>query len=527
MQEVCKELNDKSNELATRCSNAQTTCKALVASAKEKCTALKTEVEKALKEDTLTNEECQPLLEQCYFYGPNCEGDEKEKCEKLKKSCSKQDFTFTPPDQPFNPIEPPVTLAQKIGLTVLYQKAAQDGVYIGSALTLDVLNLLALLTPKSTGKNIDKACKDVLDKNCKTLKTEYPMLSDLCDSSGKASDNGTNACTALKNKLDDLPQKIKARPGLQSSGDAIPWHELSDSLTEEDCKELESECSYFLPHKSNLEKPCKNVRVACYKRGLGAVANEALEDLLRGLFNETNSKPDKLLSELVEKCKKLKTKGELGNDELLSRCLQPDDARLLLLSDLRYKRMTLHFQLNEKRDFPNEKDCIDLERKCEIFGKDFGDFHNPCITLRRRCDVLRQAGDLEALLLVKTEGSLKNGQDCKKEAEKICRKDARLGRNGRSFACANATFTCQTITDSVKTKCHFLGQNIQIRNATTEISSKNTTDEKEDLCDFWEEYCDAYMPHSDTLSNEASGSEGECIKLKKACEAVIIPEQHS
>ncbi|KAG4305651.1 hypothetical protein PORY_001207 [Pneumocystis oryctolagi] len=321
LKKICKKLSDKSNELALSCSDATKTCQNLEKTIAEKCKTLKEAIGKM--QDPPTNETCLSLLEQCHFYGSNCENQEELKCEELETKCSGKGFTFTPPGTPFNPIKPPITLAEQIGLKALYEKAAKDGVHIGSALTQDVFNLLALLTP-TTGNNIEDECKTMLDKNCKDLKT-HPILGSLCtnDTTDKASQEGKDVCTALKNKLNDLPEKIKS--SIQGAENILQWHQLSDQLREGECTRMLSKCFYFELHDKNnvLEKPCANVRVACYKRGLGAAANALLEEHLRGKFNDTDDKHEEFLAALVGECQKLKTKGELGNDELLSRCLQP------------------------------------------------------------------------------------------------------------------------------------------------------------------------------------------------------------
>ncbi|KAG4304255.1 hypothetical protein PORY_002436, partial [Pneumocystis oryctolagi] len=190
LKKVCQELSGESDELAIHCLN-DNMCTSLVNSAKEKCTALKDAIK---NEQDITNETCPSLLEQCYFYGPNCkEGSDKPNCTLVEEKCSGQGVTFVPPDQPFIPTHRPTTLAQKIGLSALYKRAAQDGVHIASPPDQD-LDFLALLKQSSGvgNNNIKQKCDDMLSSKCQKPE-DYPMLKGLCENN---KENGTKKCEA-------------------------------------------------------------------------------------------------------------------------------------------------------------------------------------------------------------------------------------------------------------------------------------------------------------------------------------------
>ncbi|KAG4304922.1 hypothetical protein PORY_001597, partial [Pneumocystis oryctolagi] len=560
LPEVCKELGDKSNELAIRCSDSQKTCTSLKKTIEEKCKALKSAVEKA---PSPTNEECQLLLEKCHFYGSNCEDADKSKCDDLKKKCEEKNIMFVPPDHPFNPIKPPTTLAEQIGLAALYQKAAQDGVHIGSASTLDVLNLLALLTPTGTGTGIKDACEKKLNKDCSSLKTEYPMLKDLCEDNGQASQEGNNACNALKTRLDSLPQEIENKlkqPGADKN--AIPWHKLSDFLIEEDCTELESLCSYFLPHKkSSLGTPCANVRVACYKRGLGAVANDALEERLRGMFlilllfnkeidlikpeinirGNGNSfikkhpvledsvykkeyflaiileadglQKDVCKNRLLEYCKKLKDiDSTLSNvEEKIKEICKDIDA-----SCNDFKNITVecnnfnisfqtHFQNKQVTGITNES-CESYQQKCLLlnnvcFNDSTVDLTEFCAKIMNFCYQKKLDSIAEKIVLRALKGSLASQDNCTEKLKERCPILSRQS-NELMLKCLDPEATCKLFVNNTNETCKDLKKGVQEASRNNNLSIE--------LCNELLEECYFY----DSTCNEVKG---ECESFKEKC----------
>ncbi|KAG4302073.1 hypothetical protein PCK1_001632 [Pneumocystis canis] len=157
LKEKCKRLSGFSKELMQLCLHSEGTCKHLKEEAKKKCDSLEAELKKALEKDAknLKNETCHPLLEQCHFYGPNCEEKDGLECEKLRTTCEEEhNIVYTPPEEPWFPIQPMPGITDKIGLEELYNEAAK-------------------LVRKTMGNLIKKNAKKHMKQNAASILKNY------------------------------------------------------------------------------------------------------------------------------------------------------------------------------------------------------------------------------------------------------------------------------------------------------------------------------------------------------------------
>ncbi|KTW25531.1 uncharacterized protein T551_03702, partial [Pneumocystis jirovecii RU7] len=510
LKEFCPLLSKESDELMILCFDEEKTCKNIMTKKQNKCKSLKSEIEKVLPKKNELQIKCPSLLKKCYFYDTDCTKD-KPNCEKLSSNCKEKGITYTKPGSDFEPIRPGVTLAEEIELEELYKKAAKKGVRIGRPPTRDATELLFLLSQSGTKSIIVEKCKEVLGKKCKDFK-EHEILKNLCKED-KASTDGEKECDKLQEKqaksIQILITKIETKLFLSSNPNTIiAWHDLSTFLSDKDCRTLESDCLY-LKGEGQLEKPCSNLKAACYKKGLEAVANEALQDKLRGKLHGSNGTWfENLQKSLVEVCKELKGK----SDELFVLCVQPKKAALVLSTDLRFRAIFLREQLNEKRDYPTETDCKELEKKCRILGQDSNEIKWPCFTLNQHCDRLRIAEQLEEKLLEEKTKDLDKFSSCVENLKKWCNDWARRGRTHFTLACVAQNTTCKILTEKVGFKCARLHEHMKTEGVVAKAKKESTAEQP---CGFWEPYCDKYMSSCKDL--ESTGKDDGCEKLKENC----------
>ncbi|KAG5518404.1 hypothetical protein PMAC_002797 [Pneumocystis sp. 'macacae'] len=532
LKEVCLELSQESNELTKLCLDQETTCKKFVAGKQEKCTDLEKTVEEALTKKDGLRGKCLSLLEQCYFHRGDCQGDKlkcKEPsskdckeyipdCDKLAEECQKQHIAYIPPGPPFDPTRPAASLAEDIGLEKLYRDAEEDGVVIGGQRVRDATALLAFWLKKDHKKN---KCEEVLKEKCKSTH-EHEALESLCDN-GKISGNGTEKCEELGEDIKKVCKNLE--PVILKSNlfdkknihnGIIGWEQLPTFLSNRECARLESYCFYFEKCQGGKEA-CMNVRAACYKRGLDARANSMLQQRMRGLLHGSNkSWVETFQKKLVEVCGELKgDKGTFPYDELLVLCVQPLKALRLLTHDHQMRTVFLREQLDKKRDFPGDKDCKELGRKCEELRHDSREIWWPCYTLEQQCERLGTTELLKALLLSEQKDTLKDHAGCEKYLKEKCNLWTRRGDGRFSLVCAFQNATCKLMVDDVQIRCEVFKTNIGtsgivdfLKNITEKITSL------ERICPFWYPYCNKYEPNCpDTLKKDEL-----CGNLKKYCE---------
>ncbi|KAG5513448.1 hypothetical protein PMAC_001512 [Pneumocystis sp. 'macacae'] len=510
LKEVCPELSGESDELTVLCFDEKT-CGSLIAKKESICESLKNELKDLEKKDGLETK-CLPLLKKCYFYSTDCNDKDKPQCEKLKSSCEEKGIIYEKPGSDFEPTRPGLTVTEEIELQELYGEAARDGVYIGRPPTRDATELLLLLSRDSAGTGVKENCEKVLNTKCKDLK-EYKLLKGLCNDNGKANDNGTEECTKLEEKQKDSAKDLTTKIGNKylfgtKLNTIVGWHGLPTFISEKDCRTLESDCLYF-GGQGGTDNPCSNLRAACYKKGLDAVANEALQHELRGSLQGSNGTwLENLEKGIVKACKELKGL----SDELFVLCMDPKSTALTLSTDLRMRAVRLQELLNERRDFPTTKDCKELEKKCEDLGPDSREIGWPCHTLNQNCRRLESAEQMEEVLLKEKTENLDDFDQCVESLRKQC--NAWNRRNRFALACLAQNVTCRIITKSVESKCAALDGHMK----TEKVVENAKDDKKESLCSSWWPYCNKYMS---SCKNLMTANDGKCEELKKECETVI------
>ncbi|KTW25464.1 uncharacterized protein T551_03743, partial [Pneumocystis jirovecii RU7] len=509
----CPELSKESDELMLKCLSVDETCTNLIKLIETRCKSLKTDITTAFKSQDKLKEKCPLLLEQCHFYKTNC-GTDKPDCDKLINSCKKKEVTYIAPGSSFNPIEPETTLVEQIGLKELYEEAKKEGVFIGKPSATDATALLAFLIQDKTlsaSENKGK-CEEILKKRCEKFKNHI-VLKDLCNDKNP-SEEGKKKCNNLDQELAEYIKTISIKINKHLLGSDpkkfIKWHELITFLTERDCTWLLSDC-FYLQDQTPVDKECKNLRAACYKKGRNALANQALQDMLRGKLHESNGTWfGTLLKELVNACVNLKEK----NDELFTLCVLPRETAFTLLADLQIKVEILQGYLNEKRDFPKKEDCKELLKKCEDLGHDSKEIEWPCHTLKYHCDRLKNIEKLEEKLLAEKTKSLDNFDSCVEKIGQQCYEWNRRGKTKFILACVTQNTTCKILTKNIESKCTILEKRIKASNVVDQ--AKNN--EKESICDSWQPYCSKFMSSCKNLINNGNG---ECEKLNEECKSFI------
>ncbi|KTW25558.1 uncharacterized protein T551_03681 [Pneumocystis jirovecii RU7] len=528
LKKICLELSQESDELTMLCLDQQTTCDKFVSKKKEKCTDIETSIKTALNKNELKTK-CLLLLEKCYFYRGNCEGDKLKckspnkdcedylpKCDELGEKCQEQNIVYIPPGPDFDPTKPEPTVAEDIGLEELYKKAEKEGVHIGKPPVRDATALLALLIQNSGNTQVEEKCKKVLENKCKELK-EHEVLGDLCNDSGTIGKNGTEKCKKLQDELANSTKILSAKIGAKhfvsiGQNNIVSWNKLTTFITEEECIRLQSDCFYFAQDKGPLEKGCKNIKAACYKKGVEALANEALQSKMYGLFRGSGKEWfKKLLDKIMDECSGLKT----TSDELFLLCINPLKAVRILAADIQTRAVFLRKQLDQKRDFPTDKDCKELGRKCETLGKDSNQIKWPCHTLKQQCDRLGTTEILKQVLLDEHKDTLKDQESCVKYLKKKCNKWSRRGDDRFSFVCVFQNATCKLMVDDVKDRCEVFEKNMQASDINNSLKKNQIkTESAANICPSWHPYCDRFLPNCPDLKKGKTF----CQNLKKYCE---------
>ncbi|KTW25466.1 uncharacterized protein T551_03742, partial [Pneumocystis jirovecii RU7] len=535
LKEVCVELSQESDELTKLCLYQEMTCKTFVSKKQEKCTALEQDVNAALKKEDELRGKCLLLLERCYFHRGNCEGDKlkcskptnqdcKEyvpECDTLAEKCGKENIVYMHPGPDFDPTKPEPTVAEDIGLEELYKEVEKDGIFIGKNHLRDATALLALLIQDSSLKKNGKEekCKEVLENRCKNPQ-DHEALENLCKEE-KITDYGTKKCseleidinktctnlepTVLKNRLYDPLDRV------------VEWGKLPTFLSNEDCARLESYCFYFEKSCPSGENACKNIRATCYKRGLDARANKVLQENMRGMLHGSNkSWLKEFQQKLVGLCEEIRKKNKaFPNDELFILCVQPAKAALLLTHDLRMKTIFLRQQLDQKRDFPTDKDCKELGRKCQDLGKDSKEITWPCHTLEQQCNRLGITEILKQILLDEHKDTLKTHENCTKYLKRKCHKWSRRGDDRFSFVCVFQNATCELMVKDVQDRCKIFEENMQASDINDSLKKNQIKAESAaNICPSWHPYCDRFLPNCPDLKKGKTF----CQNLKKYCE---------
>ncbi|KTW27609.1 uncharacterized protein T551_03108, partial [Pneumocystis jirovecii RU7] len=522
IKNVCIVLKEESDELMQKCLSLDSTCLSLVQAAKDKCSSLKKDIETALTKNT--SEVCLLLLEQCYFHDRSCES-EPLKCNDLINKCESVNITYTPPDTNFDPTKEESTLVEEIGLKSLYTKAVKKGVHIGKPPKADATALLALLIldPSLANKATKKEkCEKIIEDKCKDPQ-EYGVLKDLCEGT-KASKDGKQKCEELDDDIENTCKIFTSKVldyhlfDTKKNNGIIMWRKLPTFLSEKECTNLMSYCFYFEKSCDKGEDACKNIKAACYKKGLDGLANEVLQSKLRGKLHGSKKEWLKTFQKkLLEVCQEVKKEnnGVFPNNELFLLCVEPTRAAIVLPADLRMKVIFLLENLNKKRDFPTKENCEELEEKCKVLLEDSREIEWPCHTLNWNCDRLRNVEQLKEKLLEEKTEDLDKLDSCKKKLGKRCNEWVGKGRSQFTLACIAQNTTCKIITKDVKSKCDRLEK--YIKNGTVLNDAKEET-KKESICEFWIPYCERFMSSCKNLANTGTK---DCVELRKECSSFI------
>ncbi|KAG5518403.1 hypothetical protein PMAC_002796 [Pneumocystis sp. 'macacae'] len=502
---VCKAIGQENNELLKRCLDTDKTCDDLVKVAQKKCEPLKKKIEESLTNDKL-KENGHSLLKECHFYGENCENN-KPDCSGLKEKCKKADIVYTPPGSQFNPTLPEPTLAEKIDLKELYEEAATDGVLIERVLEVETVDLLVFLSDNA--ELDDNKCKNVLKDKCNTFRHLADDLENLC---GNTSEH-VQKCQKFKAEFDEKKKALTRRLENKQfkKNEIMSWSELSEVFIEYDCAELQSECFYY-ESQTSLRTLCKNLKAACYKKGLDTLANEMLLEKLRGkLYYEIGKSPEEFPKKLIEACKELKNTSK----ELFVLCMQPTDTIGVLLEDLRIKTDLLQDHLNENRDLPTRQHCTDLLKKCADLGQDSKHIEWPCRTLRHHCARLGVAEQLEEVFLQEKVSDLDKFESCVETLRGRCSGWGRRGRTRYALGCVAPNATCTYLTQNVGAKCAVLGGRIE-KEGIVEKAKKEGKDEE--ICRRWMPFCSKFMY---SCRNLTVSEDKDCKGLEMQCKTVI------
>nr|QJX19857.1 large surface protein PCAN_A1.28.3 [Pneumocystis canis] len=515
LKKHCPILGRMSHELMEKCLNPEETCKSLITEAGNKCTSLKDKVKKAV--ENVKDDSCLPLLEECYFYGPNCE---ETKCEELRTQCEDEhDIVYIPPEQPWFPIQPKVSIIEEVGLERLYKAIAEEGILINKLKLPSIDDLLFFFSQKNDNNGeFDKEKCKAQQGNCDYLKT-------LSKNSDYNCNGLENKCTELEKKFkkrrDDLKEDIKdARLFGGNDGDtepvkSIPWHKLYPEFNGESCPRLESECFYLDKNdKSDFEKACKNVRNMCYKRGLDAAAYETLESRMRGEFLDSRANwPNQCQKKLIDVCEKLKDE----DSNLLSLCLQPEKTCNQLKRDILKKANQLVRDLETVRDSPQEEDCKIYKKECDSLKEDNTWLFDPCYTLERNCYHLRESQKMRNLLLEERQNYFEDIENCTSILDKKCQNWSRKINKQFSLSCALQNDTCRIMSFNTSLQCDNLIKNIngkEIVNTLNEV--KGNMDELRELCPTWLPYCNALLPNCAKELAEGN-NDTLCPGIQKYC----------
>ncbi|KAG4303560.1 hypothetical protein PCK1_000078 [Pneumocystis canis] len=517
LEEECKILSGFSKELMRLCLDSKETCENLKEEAEKKCKSLEAKVKEAV--ENLKNETCHPLLEECHFYGPNCDSNTENKCDELRKKCEeKHDIVYIPPEEPWFPIQPRVSIIEEVGLEGLYKAVAQEGILINKLKLPSMEDLLLYLSQKSGDEKFDEDKCKAQEDNCDYLKT-------LSRHSNYNCTNIDEECKKLNNKLkdrrNDLKKDIKDVGLLNedkhaSNAEIISWHKLDPRFNGENCAELELECFYLDKNdKTDFEKACKNVRNMCYKKGLDAAAYETLESRMRGEFLDSRTNwPNQCQKKLIEVCKKL---GE--NTNLLSLCLQPEETCYKLKWDIQKKANQLVRDLETVRDSPQEEDCKIYKKECDSLKEDNTWLFDPCYTLERNCYHLKESQNVRNLLLEERQNYFENIENCTSILDKKCQNWSRKVNKQFSLSCALQNDTCRIMTFNTSLQCDNLIKNINGKEIVDTLNKTNgDMDQLRELCPTWLPYCDALLPSCAKELAKEGNNDTLCPGIQKFCQ---------
>ncbi|KAG5436831.1 hypothetical protein PCANB_001677, partial [Pneumocystis canis] len=517
LKEHCPILGRMSHELMEKCLDPKGACKSLITEAENKCDSLKDKVKKAVK--NVNDKTCHPLLEECYFYGPNCDNDTENECKELRTMCEEKDIIYMPPEEPWFPIQPRVSIIEEVGLEGLYKAIAEEGILINKLKLPSMDDLIFFLSQKKENGEFDQEeCKNAHEEEqCNYLKT-------LSRHSDYECSKMKDECDKLKNKFDkerkDLEGRIKENklfsenngPGQAKT---ISWYKLYSDIYGRNCAQLQSDCFFLSRYKNKLTTACDNVQAMCYKRGLDVVAYETLESQMRGEFHDSGENwPNNSQKKLVEVCNGVRNQSY----HLLELCLHPEKTYLSLFRDIQMKVIELDHILDITRDFPEEDHCLKLEPECNRLKEEDTRLLGFCHTLERNCYHLRESQNVRNLLLEERKNYFENIEKCTSILDKKCQNWLRKLNKQFKLSCALQNDTCRIMTFDTSLHCENLKENIKEKKIVTELTNANSNmDQLRELCPSWVSYCDTLLPSCQSDLAEKENNETLCPGIQKLC----------
>ncbi|KAG5513123.1 hypothetical protein PMAC_003419 [Pneumocystis sp. 'macacae'] len=188
---------------------------------------------------------------------------------------------------------------------------------------------------------------EALAYHVKKLKSKYDnkmTLRNLCNKI-----NYVEACEQINNDL-QAKNKLYTLSG------------LSELVYDNTYAYLISKCYYLQSHCGNdFVDACRVLKAAYYRAQLYNLAEEVLEEELFGLLHNLNDLNGN------KKCA----------EKLIKDVEKPKETCEALMEDVERRSLQLRSILDKKRDYPEEKDCIVLEKSARIYQKDFEDQNAP------------------------------------------------------------------------------------------------------------------------------------------------------
>ncbi|KAG5513617.1 hypothetical protein PMAC_003201 [Pneumocystis sp. 'macacae'] len=509
----CFMFMEESDELMKFCITSDR-CGRLMKLMEDKCMYLKFDIEDFIKNSKISKKQCNSLLEECYFHKSDCNNTLENLCKELEKKCEKETkhafFTLE-----FCLMGKEITLVERI----IIKKIFEDE--IGKPGIKDTIDLLALISDN----NLDN-CETNLEK-CYEFCSFLPQLENLYDNTKKKMSK-TEVCTTLKEKLKPKCKDLKLKlynlllsNTSEDNEDAaiLEWTKQSPELDENLCTDLESKCFYLEKLCSDtgikIINACINTRSACLKTRLFRRDYQIFQSILKGKLHNLalESALKTCINGLLNICSKII---DIENSVSLDFCLQPWNTCHMLAYDIEIQTQEFRTGLDRKRDFPSEENCKELEKKCEILGQDSKMNDLPCLTVKERCNHLRNAKELKEILLERQVKKLSDLDICIEKVSEICNNMSKRKRMRFVLSCIQLNTTCQMITRDIKFKCTTLGKNIDFMKVLEK--TKDIGADKGPECDLWEPYCDKYMSNCEKLV-EDNGKDGKCKKLKENCKS--------
>ncbi|KTW31360.1 hypothetical protein T552_00005 [Pneumocystis carinii B80] len=433
----------------------------------------------------------------------------KERCEKInnkfKGLCEGKNITYRPPVKDFNPIDPEMTLLEKIDLENLYKEGRNRGLILG-ALEKTLDDMLIRLSSSTKPDVMENNCKNVLEKKCGYLKTISSEFKELCEKNKigeKCKDilDLTDKCKKLRIRLylDGTSTEFK-----DIKSKHLSYDKLSTLFNENECLQVISECTYIKGScESDTNYECQNLRLACYKKKEDQLFIKLIGSELYKLnkLESNDEKFNKCQRIVLEKCATLNN----NNIEIFMRCLRPKEICLRFEKIISSQLKDLEQVLNEVRDSPKEKDCIKLKEDCEGILKDLGLNNGKCVTLKERCEYFKVTRELKYAFLKEKSDALADNEKCMKALKDKCDKLPKV-MGGGGYIMFHALYQ----------KKHNLEKH-EIVNKTKNVNKTLV----EETCVLWDPYCDQLMENCpETLKNDSSSADGKgvCLQLKENCE---------